>query len=284
MATIQTLKNLNEEIIYPQTIPEAIVIDDTGRNIADELAELSDIKQRIATSNITIYVATTGSDTTGDGTQAKPYKTIQKGINALPKLCTSGQIIDMVIASGTYTESPNFYEIPCIVRVTGTNVTINGNVAVGGCFRIQWDVENTIINYNVSGRACIETNSSVFWISSKVTLNGANIAVGLYVNFGGEIHVIWHTASLTINNCTVGVNCEYGGKISAVTLTGTGLSVGIQSNGGDVKYITNTLVATTPMTTYNHGTINNNVYGYSTTDLTAGTSYLPTGMMYYVYE
>jgi hypothetical protein len=53
-------------------------------------------------SSATIYVATTGNDATGDGTQAKPYKTVAKAkavVRTLPK--TGGDIV-VQIADGYY--------------------------------------------------------------------------------------------------------------------------------------------------------------------------------------
>lgn len=55
-----------------------------------------------STPSATIYVATNGNDTTGDGTQAKPYKTIGKAktvVRTLPK--TGGDIV-VQIADGYY--------------------------------------------------------------------------------------------------------------------------------------------------------------------------------------
>ncbi|RCX07868.1 hypothetical protein DFR58_1481, partial [Anaerobacterium chartisolvens] len=54
------------------------------------------------TPSATIYVATTGDDTTGDGTQAMPYKTLAKAkevVRTLPK--TGGDIV-VQIADGFY--------------------------------------------------------------------------------------------------------------------------------------------------------------------------------------
>jgi hypothetical protein len=53
-------------------------------------------------SGATIYVATTGNDTTGNGSAAAPYKTIQKGISAM----ASGDTV--VVKAGTYVGKQNF--------------------------------------------------------------------------------------------------------------------------------------------------------------------------------
>lgn len=55
-------------------------------------------------TDVTLYVATTGSDLTGDGTSAKPFKTIQYAINALPK-DLGGYDATIIVADGNYSES-----------------------------------------------------------------------------------------------------------------------------------------------------------------------------------
>ena len=57
--------------------------------------------------NTTIYVATTGSDTTGDGTSGKPYATPNKALSILPKFIDHRYIID--IAAGSYTDNLTAY-------------------------------------------------------------------------------------------------------------------------------------------------------------------------------
>lgn len=54
-------------------------------------------------ADITLYVATTGSDTAGNGSSTKPYKTIQYAINTLPK-DLGGYVAHVYIADGTYDE------------------------------------------------------------------------------------------------------------------------------------------------------------------------------------
>lgn len=57
-------------------------------------------------ANKTVYVATTGSDATGDGTQAAPYATINKALSTIPKNL-NGFWATIMIGAGTYTENVN---------------------------------------------------------------------------------------------------------------------------------------------------------------------------------
>ena len=50
----------------------------------------------------TIYVAKTGNDSTGDGTSAKPFKSVQRGLDAIPRILDKGYTIR--IGPGAYDE------------------------------------------------------------------------------------------------------------------------------------------------------------------------------------
>lgn len=76
-----------------------------------------------ASSPTTLYVATTGSNTTGTGTSASPYATIQKAV----AVATAGDVI--IVEPGTYTGS---------VTIT-TQVTLEADPATG-------TAANTILN------------------------------------------------------------------------------------------------------------------------------------------
>lgn len=54
--------------------------------------------------NLTLYVATTGNDTTGIGSEAAPYATIAKALSVIPRNL-GGKVATIWIASGTYSES-----------------------------------------------------------------------------------------------------------------------------------------------------------------------------------
>jgi hypothetical protein len=54
------------------------------------------------TQAITLYVATTGSDTTGTGAVGAPYATLTKALSTLPKVINHMVVIN--VAAGTYSE------------------------------------------------------------------------------------------------------------------------------------------------------------------------------------
>jgi len=89
-----------------------------------------------------IYVSTTGDDTTGEGTSAKPYKTIG---HALTKVPSSGIIS---VEAGTYTEN-----------LTWPN---KNNITLKGASR-----ETTVIDGNYTGR-CILIDTSLTITSARI--------------------------------------------------------------------------------------------------------------------
>lgn len=75
-----------------------------------------------------IYVSTTGNDSTGDGSQSKPYKTIQKAINESPYLQSNTYIY---IEPGTYNERvvTNSYQYIYLVNTETNDVIITSNAS-----------------------------------------------------------------------------------------------------------------------------------------------------------
>lgn len=64
---------------------------------------LLDQKANTLTANVTVYVSTSGNDSTGEGTSAKPYKTINRALADIPKFL-GGFKATVDIAAGTYDE------------------------------------------------------------------------------------------------------------------------------------------------------------------------------------
>lgn len=94
------------------------------------------IGQKMLDSDVTVYVATTGSDTTGDGSQSNPFATIQKAVDKCPPICSPYKYT-INISSGTYSGATvsgrdiilTTSSTTPIVRITGTiSVTRGGKV------------------------------------------------------------------------------------------------------------------------------------------------------------
>lgn len=113
--TLETVEN---------KFPIPVAGDKVKRFLGKVLTFLRNIKPFEADE--TYYVATTGLDTTGDGSSTKPFKTIQRAVDALPKNL-GGHTVIINIASGTYAEAINicgFYAGLLIISGDGASTTI----------------------------------------------------------------------------------------------------------------------------------------------------------------
>ena len=57
----------------------------------------------LVTGNINLYVSPSGNDDTGDGSSARPYRTIQHAVDAIPPVL-NGHLIRIDVSPGTYEE------------------------------------------------------------------------------------------------------------------------------------------------------------------------------------
>lgn len=92
---IETLNTVEDKFPVP------VAGESVKRFFGKVLTFLRNIKP--LTENINIYVSATGSDTTGDGSELNPYKTIQFAIDSIPK-DLGGHTVGINIANGTYPE------------------------------------------------------------------------------------------------------------------------------------------------------------------------------------
>ena len=218
----------------------------------------------ITVSNSNIYVSnSTGSDTTGDGSQNKPYQTINKGIS----MVTSGGTVH--IADGIYTGTGNTNLIinknMNIIGESQTGTIINGT-GTNWMFVVYGGTDVTITNLTLTnGKAGLTDMYGYFHVGGAIvnygtlSVNGCTFT-GNNADCGGAIYNPW--ATLSVNNCTFtgntanndggaiynqggtinsvsgcifkGNNADYGGGAIEVDLTGD------IKNLSDCNFIDNT--------------------------------------------
>ena len=141
----------------------------------------------------TVYVSPTGSDTTGTGSAANPYATIQNGLNNT----VAGGTLNLM--PGTYTGTGDI----------GLNITQNVNI-------IGTSQTNTIIN-----AVCL---NNVFSVNSGVNVTIANLTFANGTTSDGG--AIYNLGTLTVNNCT------FTGNTGTSTDYNYGGGGAIYNNGG----------------------------------------------------
>ncbi len=212
-------------------------------------------------ADMLVYVATTGSNTSGDGTSSKPYKTIQYAINDLPK-DLGGYSVSINVASGTYDE------------------TINVIGLYNGAFNLYSDTKGTLNDTCKIKNIIMHYNNSYVYING-FTLTDATVPVGIEIWASKWVNLSYCQSTITATT-KLGIyygesggavdNCKFSQKNAVLQATNskvssanwnsgsTGNIEGLQSVGSAII----TKVGTQPTAihmeaTYNGGMfINNN--------------------------
>lgn len=130
------------------------------------------------TANTTFYVATTGSDITGDGSSGSPWLTLQHASDYVQKyIDLSGYTVTISVASGTYTSG---------VLVTSPYV---GETSSTGSVIFQGDTTNPANCFisTTSGWAFRATNNAIFSIKGFKTSCTSNHSIA--ADMGGIIYI-----------------------------------------------------------------------------------------------
>jgi hypothetical protein len=159
----------------------------------------------IKASPTTRYVATTGSDTTGDGTIGNPYKTLQKALNVSSNS-------DIIYLRGSPTCSGNYNNM--YPKDHGYNINRNG--VAGAYFTIAgYPGEKVILNgagYSVTGDYGyfhVGDNSHSYSYIHITNLKFENISGS--ADYGGDaIHLYGGDNHIIIDNVTIN-NIEFRG-------------------------------------------------------------------------
>lgn len=196
----------------------------------------------------TLYVDAAAADG-GDGSEAKPFKTIQAAINARYK---GAAVIYIRIKAGTYAENISVPRSPGTTwrfmrEGTGT-VNIN-NAVIDNCSYVYFD------NLTFNGPA--GDNSTIIYVANTpafnfnaVTINGASNATG--VNFSTSRGIMRNGS---INNCGLAIAATDGAYIDLKNNGGTGNTRAYQADGSVIICDYYVPEATTPYEKVNGGVI-----------------------------
>lgn len=196
----------------------------------------------------TLYVDAAAAEG-GDGSEAKPFKTIQAAINARYK---GAAVIFIKIKAGTYAENISVPSSPGTTwRITreGTD-TVNINTAiVDNCTYVLFD------NLTFTGPAT--DNSTIIYVANTgsvnfnaVTINGAANSTG--VNFSASRGIM---RNCSINNCGLAIAATDGAYLDLKNNGGTGNTRALQADGSLIICDYYVPAATTPYEKANGGVI-----------------------------
>ena len=212
---------------------------------------LFDKKADALTADATVYVTKSGNDTTGDGTSAKPYLTIQAALNSVPKNL-GGYLANIHIGAGTYAGAVN------IEYFTNGRVNLTGNA--GAAVTIQGIVTIRSAVANIENIALTISNNYIYvtecgWLNlaspATLTCSGADHAV--YARFGS--HVCLGNNVVANNTKSSAFRCGENSTMYLFETSGSGNTVGMNAQAGTIWYRVNNMTATTDYATAYGGRI-----------------------------
>lgn len=273
---------------------------------------------RPLTGDITLYVSTTGSDTTGDGTSGDPFKTIQHAIDILPK-DLGGHEATINVSGGTYDEdllisgfgTSGILWILLSGDITIRSLTVNGTYVIlnsttlhvlttayvlirdGGNFNAYANVKITTTGYVIyDSRHCsiLVYKQSTAYISNTLTLTG-NTGTAVCVDTISKAYLYHVTGS----GFGVGINIYSFSQLSCSIVDidatvpvqkGNGGMI-INANGTQIDGLTSSGLGCTWGTTYGGYYRHGNWTGAGTAQIivqfrVTSTTALTAGVTYYV--
>ncbi len=210
--------------------------------------------------NGTIWVSTSGSDATGDGTEAKPYRTVTHALGATNSPtgilveagtynAAGGEVYPLQLNAGTALVclGANHSTVLDDTGAAAVNAMITGaqNARIDGCkvavslFSTVIDDGGTVLSVNNSyvqapGSSFLTPTSTGINLSSDSTVSNSTI-YGIYDD-GGGTGIRINSGNPTISQCTITANAYgisvAGGSptITGNTISGNG-SYGVQMGG-----------------------------------------------------
>lgn len=208
---------------------------------------LLDQKAYILTEDTVVYVSPTGSDADGDGSSVAPFASIQKALDALPKLL-GGYMATINVANGTYEERivvEGFSGGKLVIGEPGRAVVLRG-INVVNSNQVTFNIPNVTWASGFIGNIFqVSNNSSVVLASNMVVNCAGSSEIGVAVLHGGEL--LSNDATIEVSKCAKpAIRVAYGSRAALGVIAGTNnTDAGLMAESGAVlSYTTSTLTST----------------------------------------
>lgn len=194
-------------------------------------ADLATTPQQTIANRI-YYVSPTGSDEQNEGTQEKPFKSIQKVINILPK--EINHVITINLEQGIYDEN-----LSIIGFYGGGELYVNGANGISDTHIIKRIISrrNKIyIRFFGIKFSCVDEISVYTENDDKFIIDSCKIDNSEYVNYTGAISIssFMEVTNCIINNRSTALYSRIGSLIMSTNNQGTGNVYGLSADTGAV--------------------------------------------------
>jgi hypothetical protein len=198
--------------------------DGTGDDFRAAFEKINNNSRLKLAANLDLYVATTGNDTTGDGSSGAPWLTIQKAIDHVANtLDLAGFNVTILVADGTYAESVQLRSVvgEGSVNLRG-NTTTPANVLIspasGDCFQRSMYTDGNRVPYDIRGfKVVAPSGRQGFWIRSPAYVLIREIDFGVcahHVIADGPGARVFITGPYTVSgNADVHIWARYGALV-----------------------------------------------------------------------
>lgn len=216
LAGVSDIDNLPAERVTA-TDPQSFGFTNTQGFIDVASEKLEGLEGNFLTASKNVYVdATNGDDIAGDGTQAKPWKTIQKAVDMCPSVQHDDCFYQIYIADGEYAENIYVKHKPYVSFVFSNvedGVIINGTFTISFYSRVNFNKHATInIPSGVlNGVSCINSSFLYFNDSSNIKIIGNGSGRALYASDNSVVIIYSRGANIiknAYNAVLIGVGCE----------------------------------------------------------------------------
>ena len=199
-------------------------------------------------ANMTVYVAVSGSDATGNGSSTAPYQTITKALSTIPKNL-NGYDAMVYVSSGTYNENviiDNFSGGRLVLSgASGTLLQIN-TLTIMNCYvQLNDDIVFSVANL-ICSRGCRLLANAEIRVRSDATY-------GVYASNISSVFLY----KLFVDGSTYAAVCaDQNSRIFVTHLGGSGnINIGLLAAGGTILYNSSMLSASIATATNSGGRI-----------------------------